>query len=48
LLARKNGWFKFNNDVWARESLVELEKMKEKESLGDPNILKLALCCSDK
>jgi len=48
LLARKNGWFKFNTNVWARESLAELEKMKEKESLGDSNILKLALCCSDR
>lgn len=48
LLARKNGWFKFNTDVWARESLAELEKIKENESLGDPNILKLSLCCSDR
>ncbi len=48
MLARKNGWFKFNTDVWVREGLVEIDIMKEKESLSDPNILKVALCCSDK
>jgi hypothetical protein len=49
MLARRNGWFKYNTDVWARESQTELEKLstsKEKE-LGNPKILKMAICCSD-
>jgi hypothetical protein len=48
LVARKNGWFKFNSEVWARESQNELEKMEDKENIGDPNLTKMALCCSDK
>lgn len=47
LIARKKGWFKFNSEIWARESIAELEKIDDKESLGNQNILKLALCCSD-
>ena len=48
LVARKNGWFKFNTEVWARESQTELQKMSEANEVGNPNILKMALCCSDK
>lgn len=47
LIARKNGWFKFNTEVWARESQTELELLANKNEIGNPNILKLALCCSD-
>jgi hypothetical protein len=47
-IARSNGWFKFSSDVWARESLNELEEMIDKNDLGNPNVLKMALCCSDK
>lgn len=48
LVARKNGWFKFNTEVWARETQGELEKLADKEDLGNPNIMKMALCCSDR
>lgn len=47
LIARKNGWFKFNTEVWARESQKELESLADKNEVGNPNILKMALCCSD-
>lgn len=48
LIARRNGWFKYNTEVWARESQTELEKQKETNEIGHPNILKMCLCCSDK
>mgnify|MGYP006879934396 CR=1 FL=1 len=47
-VARLNGWFKFSTDVWARESQSELEQMVNKDDLGNPNVMKMALCCSDK
>jgi hypothetical protein len=49
LVARRNGWFKFNTEVWARESQTELQKLSENtgNEVGNPNILKMALCCSD-
>lgn len=48
LAARRNGWFKYTTDVWARESKEELEKNSKVNEIGDPNIVKMALCCSDK
>lgn len=48
LIARKNGWFKFNTEVWARESQSELEKNAGTNEIGNPNIMKMTLCCSDK
>jgi hypothetical protein len=47
LVARKNGWFKYKTEVWARESQSELQKLSESNEIGNPNILKMALCCSD-
>ncbi len=47
LIARKNGWFKFNTEVWARESQVELQKATETEEYSNQDIKKMALCCSD-
>lgn len=47
LNARKNGWFKYNTEIWARETVNEIEQEQNKENLGNPEILKLALCCSD-
>lgn len=48
LVARKNGWFKFNTEVWVRESQNELDKLAGTNEVGNPNILKMALCCSDR
>ena len=47
-MARKSGWFKFNTEVWARESQNELEKNAGTNEIGNPNIMKMTLCCSDK
>lgn len=47
LVARKNGWFKFDTEVWARESQTELDKMAKSNDVGNPTIMKMALCCSD-
>jgi len=38
LVARKNGWFKFNTEVWTRESQGELDKLAETNDIGNPNI----------
>jgi hypothetical protein len=46
--ARKNGWFKFSSEVWARESQSDLDELQNKEELGNPDVMKMALCCSDK
>jgi len=48
LLARKNGWFKFGTEVWTRESKEEMEKKKKENEIGNPNIMKMTICCSDK
>jgi hypothetical protein len=47
LVARKNGWFNYNMDVWARESQTEIQKMAEAKIDNSKNILKMALCCLD-
>lgn len=47
LIARKNGWFKFNTEVWGRETTTSIENMKDNEILGDLNVTKMAICCSD-
>ena len=47
MIARKNGWLNFKNEIWASESINEILK-EGKEISGDRSILKIALCCSDK
>jgi hypothetical protein len=49
MVARRNGWFKYNTEVWARESQTELERLTHKKEveLGNPKILKMSICCSD-
>lgn len=47
MIARKNGWLNFKNEIWARESINEIQKEGKGKS-GDMSILKIALCCSDK
>jgi len=47
LVARKNGWFRYNTEVWARESQNELQKISDSGDMGNPEIIKMALCCSD-
>ena len=49
MVARRNGWFKYNTEVWARESQTELERLSHKKEveLGNPKILKMSICCSD-
>ncbi len=37
LMARKNGWFKFSTEVWARESQTEMQKLAETNELGNPD-----------
>jgi hypothetical protein len=44
--ARKNGWFRFSSEVWARES-DSVDELQNKDDLGNPNVMKMALCCSD-
>lgn len=48
LIARRNGWFKFGSEVWTRDSQKEMEENKEGNEIGDPNVLKMSICCSDK
>ena len=48
LLARKNGWLKFGTEFWTRESKEEMEKKKKENEIGNPNIMKMTICCSDK
>ena len=48
LIARRNGWFKFGSLVWARESQKEMEEGKEENEIGDPNVMKMCICCFDK
>jgi hypothetical protein len=47
LIARKNGWFKFNTEVWGRETKAGIESTNDKETFGDSNVTKMAICCSD-
>lgn len=48
MMARKNGWFKFNTDIWTRQTSAELEKNKESNEIGNPVIMKMTLCCKNK
>jgi hypothetical protein len=46
--ARKNGWFKFSSEVWARETQADIDNIQNKDELGNPDVIKMALCCSNK
>jgi len=45
--ARKNGWFKYQTEVWPRENQQELEKQAKTNEVGNKTIMKMAICCSD-
>lgn len=45
--ARKNGWFKYNTEVWARESEADLDKNSKTNEIGNKIVMKMAICCSD-
>jgi hypothetical protein len=45
--ARKNGWFKYQTEVWARESQADLDRLAKTNEVGNKTIMKMAICCSD-